>query len=133
MNRKLSLLVLIVFLATTAGCGGGDKALDTAGLNLGREATSLLGNLTQKLGSIQDLQSAQAALPDLQKFDGDLSSIVDKAKALSPESKNAFAGMVKGALPALESATARLSEMEGVGAAIMPTVDSILSKVRGLI
>lgn len=145
------LVLAIAMAAALAACGGGSESgsagnagntntpaqagsmtLDTAGLTLGREVTTVVRNLTEQLGGIHDLASAQAALPQLQGMDTKLNELATKASSLTPESKDALSGMVKGVMPELEAQVAKLGDMPGVGTVVMPTVNSLLSKVRSL-
>ncbi len=131
-RRPLALVALILSLALVTACGKADKAMDTAGLTLGKDVSNLLGEVTGLLGGITNLESAKTALPQLTDLDGNLGELIDKAAKLSPESKQSLAGLVKGALPAFKTAAARVSTMEGVGETIKPILDSMLAKVNGM-
>lgn len=133
MRAMVTLAVVVLMLTMVGACGKGDKALDVAGLNLGKDLTSKLGDLTKMLGGITDLDSAKAALPKLDEMTGGLDDIAAKAGNLSAESKEAFAGMVNKALPALEGAVSKLMEMPGVGDTLKPALDPIMAKIKGML
>ena len=126
-------MVLTLMLTMVSGCSKTEEALDMGGLKLGKELTSMLGEATKLIGGITDLDSAKAALPKLKGMDTDLEGIVSKVASLSPESKDSLAGMVKGALPALEGAIGKVTASPELGQTLKPTHDSILNKVKGLI
>ncbi len=133
-TRAIVTLTVVVMMLTMVGaCGKGDKALDVAGLNLGKDMTSMLGDLTKMLGGITDLDSAKAALPKLTEMTGGLDDIAAKAGKLSAESKDAFVGLVNKAMPALEGAVTKLMEMPGVGDTLKPALDTIMAKVKGML
>lgn len=128
-----TVLALTLMLVMVGGCGKKDEALDMAGLKIGKDLTSMLGDATKMLGGITDLESAKAALPKLKDMDTDLSGIISKVTNLSAESKESLAGMVKGALPALEGAIGKVTENQEIGATLKPVLDSIVGKVKGLL
>lgn len=129
----MSVLALTLMLAVVGGCSKSEEAMDLAGLKVGKDLTSMLGDATKLLGGITDLDSAKAALPQLKDMDSSLSGIVSKVADMSPESKDSMAGMVKGALPALEGAVGKVMANQEIGQTLKPTLDSILDKVKGLI
>ncbi len=132
LRTLMTLSVVILMLTMIGACGDSGKGLDMAGLSLGKDLSGVLGNATKLLGGITDLDSAKAALPKLMEMNTGLDDIVAKVKKLSPESLESFAGMAKKALPALEGAMSKLSDIPGVGQTLQPTLDSILSKVKGM-
>ncbi len=133
-TRAMVTLTIVVLMLTMVGaCGKGDKALDVAGLNLGKDMTGMLGNLTKMLGGITDLDSAKAALPKLNEMGSGLDDIAAKAGKLSAESKDGFVGLVNKAMPALEGAVKKLMDMPGVGETLKPALDGIMTKIKGML
>ncbi len=128
-----TVLALALVLVVIGGCGKGEEALDMAGLKIGKDLTGMLGEATKMLNGITDLDSAKAALPQLKDMNTDLGGIISKVSGLSAESKESLAGMVKGALPALEGAIGKISANQEIGQTLMPTLNSMLEKVKGLI
>lgn len=128
-----TVLALVMILTVVGGCSKTQEGLDVAGLKLGKDLTGLLGDATKLLGGITDLDGAKAALPKLQGMESDLGGIISKVASLSPESKESMAGMVKGALPALEGAISKVSENPEIGATLKPVLTSFLGKIKGLI
>ncbi|MEZ4386294.1 MAG: hypothetical protein R3D98_01700 [Candidatus Krumholzibacteriia bacterium] len=132
-RRPLALLVLILSLALLGACGKAEKALDTAGLSVGKDLTNLMGEATRMFSGITDLESAKAALPKLTDLDTTLGELVAKAADLSAESKQSLSGLVKGAMPALEAAVAKVSAMEGgISDTLKPAIDSMMGKLKTL-
>ncbi len=129
----MTILALTLMLAMVGGCGKKDEALDMAGLKVGKDLTSMLGDATKMLGGITDLEGAKAALPKLKDMNTDLGGIISKVTSMSAESKASLSGMVKGALPALEGAIGKVMANQEIGQTLKPTLDSILAKVKGLI
>lgn len=128
-----TLAILIMILSLVGACGKGDKALDVAGLSLGKDLSGMLGKATTLLGGITDLDSAKAALPKLNEMNTGLDGIVAKAAKLSPESKDSFVGLVHKAMPALEGAMTKVMELPGVGDTLRPTMESMMSKIKSLL
>lgn len=132
LRRLMTLTVLMLMLTMVGACGDKDKGLDVAGLNLGKDLSSMLGEATKLLGGITDLDTAKAALPKLKEMNTGLDDIVSKAADLKPESKDAFVGMAQKSMPALEGAIAKVTEIPGVGDALKPTLDGMVAKIKGL-
>ncbi|MCA1791945.1 MAG: hypothetical protein LC667_19485 [Thioalkalivibrio sp.] len=131
-RQLVAALVLNLLLILVAGCGGDKGSLDAAGLKLGKEVTGLISEAAKVLDGITDLESARNALPQLTDLDGNLGNLVSKVSGLSAESKQSLVGMVKGAMPALESAVSRVKEIPGAGETIEPAVQSMMAKLNGL-
>jgi len=54
-TRAMVTLTIVVLMLTMVGaCGNGDKALDVDGLNLGKDMTGMIGDLTKMLGGITE-------------------------------------------------------------------------------
>ena len=132
IRAMMSLVVVVLMLTMIGACGDSGKGLDVAGLKLGKDLTSMLGDATKLLGGITDLDSAKSALPKLMDLDNGLGDIVAKVAKLKPESLDSFKGMAKKAIPALESAITKLSDIPGVGQTLKPTMDSIMAKLQGM-
>ncbi len=132
MRKMIALTTLLMMLAMVGACGDSDKSLDVEGLKLGKDLTSVLGDATKLLGGITDLDSAKAALPKLTEMDSGLGDIVAKAAKLSPESLDSFKGMALKAVPALEGAMTKLTDIPQVGQALKPVMDSMLAKLKSL-
>ncbi|MDX2472335.1 MAG: hypothetical protein QNL91_01375 [Candidatus Krumholzibacteria bacterium] len=133
LRTLVSLSVVVMMLSLVGACGGdSDQGLDVAGMKLGKDLTSTFGEVTKLLGGVTDLDSAKAALPKLTNLDSSLGDIVAKAAKLSPESLDSFKGMAAKAMPTVEGAMAKLSDIPGASQTLKPVMDSMMAKIKSL-
>ncbi|MBD3220393.1 hypothetical protein GF314_04050 [bacterium] len=125
-------LVLVLALPALVGCGGSSGGMDMSSLGLNSDLSGILGNLTGILGGITSLSDAQNALPDLNGLNADLGDLVGKAAQASPEQQQQLARTASEAMPRLEGLTDTVTSIPGVANLLKPTLDSIMSKVSGL-
>jgi hypothetical protein len=92
----------------------------------------LLGRSVDALASINSVESARAALPQLQGIDQSLASIVEAASGLSPAQSKKLADTAARLMPDLQSAATRATAIPGVGDVIGSSLDSIMRKVAAL-
>jgi hypothetical protein len=96
------------------------------------ELGPLLGRAVDTLSSINSVESAQQALPQLQSIDQMLSGIVSSASGLSAAQSKMLVDTVNRLLPDLRNAASSAASIPGVSNVIGSTVDSIMSKLGNL-
>lgn len=93
------------------------------------ELGPLLGRAVDTLSSINSVESAQQALPQLQSIDQMLGGIVSNASGLSAAQSKMLVDTVNRLLPDLRNAASSAASIPGVSNVIGSTVDSIMSKL----
>jgi hypothetical protein len=115
--------------ATTARVTESTKQLMVGGVDLGSEINGVFANTTKTLQGITDTESARAALPTLNKLQGQLSSLAGQVDQLPAEGKTLFAGRVDKALPGLQALVDKLNAMPGVGEVLQPALKPMMEKL----
>jgi hypothetical protein len=149
LGKLLPLLLLagLAYFAFTKFLGGGADATTTEPATeptpvhtqeaapeinteeLGTNLTGSIGSLMSGFGGIKDIESAKAALPDLESATNDFgkySAILDK---LPEGAKSTVLGLVGDKVGNLKGILEKVTAIPGVGAIIKPIADSILSKL----
>jgi hypothetical protein len=135
------ILGLLYFLSGMLGkdSGTADRASAVSaedfmvgGVNVGDLTEGLVGDLGDTLAGITDVQSARAALSDLDNIGQQLGTIEQAIAGLTPAGKSALGNMVKGAMPAISEAADRLLGDSSIAAVIKPSLDSLMSRLANL-
>lgn len=98
-------------------------------VDVSKNLTGALGDLTASLGGITDVASAQAALPKLQGAGTAITTITGLADKFSPEQKAAVAGLVNSGLPGITAAANKAESIAGVGDLLKPVLDGIVASL----
>jgi hypothetical protein len=114
---------------TTARVTEGARQLMVEGVDLGSEINGVFASTTKTLQGITDTESARAALPTLNKIQGQISSLTGQVDQLPAEGKMLFAGMVDKALPGLQALVDKLNAMPGVGEVLQPALKPMMEKL----
>ncbi len=101
-------------------------------VDVAKNLTSALGDLTGALSGVTDLASAQAALPKLQGAGTAISAVSAVAAKFSPEQKTAVAGLVNSTMPGLTALVTKVEGNADVAGALKPALDGILASLTGL-
>jgi hypothetical protein len=97
--------------------------------DMGRGVSSSLSTLTSSLGSITDVNSAKAALPQIGEATnklGDLAGLLEKMPAAA---QGPIKAIVSSALPQLKSITDKVGAIPGVGNIIKPSIEELARKL----
>jgi hypothetical protein len=86
--------------------------------------------LTDALGTIKDVPTAEAALPRLTELSGNLEAARSAFDKLSDTNRNTIASMVKSSLERLKTEVDRVQAQAGVGAKLQPVMDAIMKKLN---
>jgi len=124
-------LALAAF-GTLAGCDKAEQVMEKTDLGTTSELTSFVTKAVETLGGIKDVDSAKAVLPALKQMDIDLESIIAKVSEMSPEQKSQLTGAVGKVMPQFEGAIAKVTSMNGVGAVVGPTLESLQNKFKNM-
>ena len=101
-------------------------AVDAAAVT--KSAGTMLDGLKTSLGSITDVATAKAALPQLTAATGEL----DKMSALPAAAKSGITGLVVAAMPALKAQADKVLAIPGVGDVAKPAIDGLMAKLAAL-
>jgi Bacterial protein of unknown function (DUF937) len=94
---------------------------------------TVLGKLSDKLGTISDAPSAEAALPDLKDVAGKLDGFA-KTYAMLPDSgKAGIVNLVKAQLEKINPLLDKITAIPGVGDTVKEVIEQIKSKLVALI
>ena len=101
-------------------------------VDVSKNLTGALGDLTASLGTITDVASAQAALPKLQGAGTTITTITGLAAKFSPEQKATVAGLVNNGLPSITAAATKAESIAGVGDLLKPVLDGIINNLGAM-
>lgn len=93
---------------------------------------SAVGGLQSSLGSIKDVDSAQAAMPGLTQAASQFDQLSGLLSQLTPETRKATADSFAAIRPKLNTLFDQAVGFPGVGPVIRPTVDAIRAKLDTL-
>jgi hypothetical protein len=110
----------------------GTQDLVVGGVNLGDSVTDLFSSLGKSLGSITDVASAQAALPDLSGIQDQLGTLERAADSLPPAGRSALSSMVDASLPSISRTADKLLKDSAIAPIVKPTLDNILGRLSAL-
>ncbi len=111
----------------------GDVASSAAGavngVSLGKDVTSVMGGLMSSLGSITDVASAEAALPQLTSATSELGNLAGMLNKLPAAAQEPIMKIVSDGLPQLQALLSKLDAIPGVGPVIKPVVEGLVQKL----
>lgn len=102
------------------------------GVNIGDQFTGVVDGVKDTFGGITDTASAEAALPKLNDFSGQIDNIGELAQKLPEAGQSAFGGIVATAINSLKPVIDNAIEASGAGAILQPVADSMLEKLAGI-
>jgi hypothetical protein len=97
-----------------------------------KNLSGALADVTGSLGGITDAATATAALPKFQSAAAAISAVSGVAAKFTPEQKAAVATQVNASLPAITDATTKVEAMPGVGDILKPVLDTLLPMLTNL-
>ena len=112
-----------------AAAGAVDAAKDAMDMDIGGQLGGLFEGATSTLSGITDVDSANAALPQITEMTSKLDGLAAGFGGVSDEIKGQVAEQVGGFMPQLEEIITKLTGMEGVGDIIKPALDTLKEKL----
>ncbi len=129
----LLLIVLLSLGLLTTGCGSKTSHLETGGIN----ATDLLNNLLDKtnriLSDVVNVQTAEAALPQLEAVNEGYDQLIDEMSDLSPAGRAEISEQAAKAMPGLKDNARRMNSKEGIEDIIGPEMNKMVTKLSKLL
>ncbi|MGI9293582.1 MAG: DUF937 domain-containing protein [Pseudomonadales bacterium] len=140
--RKLLPLLAVVVVGWLAlkMFGGGDEAADAgsvqlpdassvAGMDVGKQIGDVLGSATNTLSGITDVESAQAALPDINAMTSKLDGMTGMLDQLPEGARESVSGAARNGLGQLQPVIDKVMEIPGVGPVLRPAVEGLMEKL----
>ncbi len=100
------------------------------GVSLGKDVSSVMGGLMSSLGSITDVASAEAALPQLTSATDQLGNLAGMLNKLPEAAQGPIMKIVSDGLPQLEGLLSKLDAIPGVGPVLKPVVEGLVQKLN---
>lgn len=131
-NNATTAVVKPAETATTPAVTPAATGIMIDNIDVTKNLTGALTDLTGSLGSVTDATSATAALPKLQSAATAIGAVSGVAAKFTPEQKATVASLVNAGLPAITAATAKVEAMPGVGDILKPVLDALLPMLTNL-
>lgn len=143
MLRKLlpvAAVVIVGFMALKMLGGSDDQPADTssmqlpdassvAGMDVGQQLGDVLGSATDTLSGITDVESAQAALPDIEAMTAKLDGMTGMLGQLPEGARTAVTDVARNSIGQLQPVIDKVLEIPGVGPVLRPAIESMLEKL----
>ncbi len=95
--------------------------------------TTMLESLSGTFEKVRDVESAKAALPELETMDKQLEAASAGLAAIPEFVRGPFVKSLQGSFPAVETMIEKTLAIPGVSEVLKPVVDSVMSKIKPLI
>ena len=99
------------------------------GVDLGKQVTDSISSARSTLNGVNDVASAQAALPRLQAATSQIDKVSGMLAQLSDGQRKMLAGLVIPAMSTMNQLFDRVLAIPGVAEVIKPTVDALRAKL----
>ncbi len=103
-----------------------------AGVEIGKQATTIVDGLRNAFGGIKDKATAEAALPSLKDYAGKLDGLRDSVGKLDPTARKTVADLISSLVPGLKGVIDTALALPGVGDLLRQPAGDILTKLGGL-
>jgi hypothetical protein len=97
--------------------------------NLKEELSVILGSVTNSLGSITDVASAQQAIPQLSVATSKLGGLASIVDTLPEAAKLPVQQIISSGIPQIQGILDKVAAIPGVGPIIKPVADGLLQKL----
>jgi hypothetical protein len=99
------------------------------GTNIKEELSVILGSVTNSLGSITDVASAEQAVPQLGVATEKLGGLANMVAKLPEAAKLPVQQIISGGVPQIQAMIDKVSAIPGVGPILKPVADGLLQKL----
>jgi hypothetical protein len=103
--------------------------LMVGGVDVSKQVTDSIANLSSTLGGVTDAASAQAALPKLRDITAQIDKVDGLVGKMTPEQRKLVAGIVSPLAPTLNQLFDKVLAIPGVSDVLKPTIDLLRSKL----
>ena len=136
LSYKIVLNTLIlVLIAGLAGCGGGGNSqeMELGGINTGDMLDGLLNRTFRALDSVNSMQTAEAAVPQLDAINDDFDDLIYHIPKLSEQGRAEMSMKAKKALPEIQDTAQRINEIPGLADILGPSMNTMVEKLTLLL
>jgi hypothetical protein len=98
-------------------------------IDVGKELGSLTEQLNTSIGEIKDVETAKAALPQLEQTNVNLDKLVALIEQIPEVVRPALASAIKTHSAKIEETVKKVVAIEGVGEIVKPVLDEIVAKL----
>ena len=135
MRKALPGALALILVLSLAGCGGGGNSpnMELGGINTGDMLDGLLDRTFRTLGSVNSIETAEAAVPQLKAINDDFDDLIYHIPKLSPEGRNEMSNKARKAFPEINDMASRINEMGSLGKILGPEMDAMVEKVKMLL
>jgi hypothetical protein len=128
--RRIQAALFLVSVFFLAGCGGGNSQnMELGGINTGDMLDGLLSRTMRTLGTVNSMQSAEAAVPQLKAINDDFDDLIYHLPKLSEEGRVEMSKKAKRSMPEIQDMARRINEMQGLGTILGPEMNAMVEKL----
>jgi len=132
--KKLLLLVTLLSLGLLlTGCGSKVSHLETGGINASDMLNNLLDKTNRILSDVVNVESAKAALPQLEAVNDGYDRLIEEMGDLSPAGRNEISEHAAKAMPGLKGNARRMNSKAGIEDIIGPEMNKMVTKLSRLL
>ncbi len=120
----------LALLLGLAACGGGNSQdMELGGINTGDMLDGLLSRTMRALGGVNSMETAEAAVPQLQAINDDFDDLIYHVPKMSEKGRAEMSKKAQKALPEIENMAARINEMGGLKKILGPSMNAMVEKI----
>ena len=132
--HRIQVLFFLLSTFSLVACGGGNSPnMELGGINTGDMMDGLLDRTMRTLGSVNSIQTAEAAEPQLKAINDDFDDLIYHLPKLTPEGRNEMSTKARKAFPEIQDMANRINEMGSLGKILGPEMDAMVEKVKLLL
>ena len=125
-----SLLILVLLLA---GCSGKPSIYERGGMSTTDLLNNILDQTTTVLSDVFNVESAEAALPQLVGLNEEFDKLIDVAGDLSDEGKQELADKAARAMPGLKANARRINGQKGISDVLGTEMNNLVFELTELL
>ncbi|MEN8008667.1 MAG: hypothetical protein ABFS42_16780, partial [Candidatus Krumholzibacteriota bacterium] len=128
--QKIHAIIFLLPILLLTACGGSNsQEMELGGINTGDFLDGLLDRTFRALGSVTSMESAQAAVPQLQAINDDFDDLIYHLPNLSEDGRTEMSKKAKSALPEIQDMTRRINDMQGLNDILGPSMNTMVEKL----
>ena len=106
--------------------------LMVSGVDIRKQVTDSVAGLRTTLDGVNDVASAQAALPKLQELTAQINKVGGLTDQFTPEQRKLLAGLVDPLMPTLNQLFDKVLAIPGVAEVLKPSIDALKAKLTAI-
>jgi len=130
LSHVIPATVFLLLIIAVAGCGGGNSPeMELGGINTGDYLDGLLSRTFRTLGSINSMESAEAAVSQLKAINDDYDDLIYHIPKLSEKGRADMSQKARKALPEIQDMARRINDTPGLSGILGPSMDAMVEKI----